>query len=341
MKELDARSRLYVVIPALNESATIGAVIDRVPRTISGINEVRVLVVDDGSRDATSELARQHGAEVLRHHSNRGVGAAFRSGLEYALAHGADFLVNMDGDGQFNPEDIPVLLSPILADEADFVTASRFADPSKFPTGIPPVKLFGNRFYARFISTIIGKRFTDVSCGFRAYSRETLLRLTLFGAFTYTQESFLDLAGKNVRMVERAVQVRGVREHGHSRLAKNLFHFGFKTLSIMLRSMRDLAPFRFFGMAGLVTTLLGVTVETFLFVYWLITRHTSPFQSLIVVGGVVLLLGFLLVIVALLADMLHRQRRILEETLYYQRRKYYDRFLNEATGSEHASNQLN
>jgi hypothetical protein len=217
------------------------------------------------------------------------------------------------------------------------VTASRFADPKMFPQGIPPMKLFGNRFYARFISSVIGKRFTDVSCGFRAYNREALLRLTLFGAFTYTQETFLDLAGKNIRMIERAVRVRGVREHGKSRLASNLFHFGFKTLSIMLRSMRDLAPFRFFGMGGLVLTMLGALIEACLFVYWLITRHTAPFQSLIVVGGVILLLGFLLVIVALLADMLHRQRRILEEGLYYQRRRFYQGSQPEATETDHES----
>lgn len=323
MKVSVADMNLFVVIPALNEARTIGEVIDRIPRHFSGIQSVQVVIVDDGSRDETSAIAKAHGAVVVRHQANRGVGAAFRTGVEYALAHSVDVLVNMDGDGQFDPGDIAALVAPIVQNEADFVTASRFADPRFFPEGIPAMKLFGNKFYARFISSVIGRKFTDVSCGFRAYNREALLRMTLFGAFTYTQETFLDLAGKNIRMEERAVKVRGVREHGKSRVASNLFHFGFKTLSIMLRSMRDLAPFRFFGMGGLVLTLLGVLIESGMFVYWLVTKQTSPYQNLILVGAVVLLLGFLLVIVALLADMLYRQRRILEESLYYNRKKAY------------------
>jgi glycosyltransferase involved in cell wall biosynthesis len=315
--------RLIVVIPALNEAATIGDVIRRIPRTIDGISDVRVVVVDDGSTDDTARISEAAGASVVRHHNNRGVGVAFKSGVEYALAHQADILVNMDGDGQFNPEDIPKLVGPIVNDAADFVTASRFATPEVFPQGIPPLKLFGNRTYAKMISNIIGKRFTDVSCGFRAYQRETLLKMTLFGAFTYTQETFLDLAGKRLRLVEIPIKVRGVREHGKSRLASNLFRFGFKTLSIMLRSMRDLAPFRFFGLPGFLLASAGLLIEAILFIYWLFTRHTSPFQSLIFVGGFLLVVGAILGLVALIADMLHRQRIILEENLYYNRKRYY------------------
>lgn len=326
--------RLIVVIPALNEAATIGDVIQRIPRSIPGVTDVRVVVIDDGSTDDTARISEAHGAGVIRHHSNRGVGVAFKSGVEYALTQQADILVNMDGDGQFNPEDIPKLVEPIIKNNADFVTASRFATPEVFPQGIPPIKLFGNRFYAKMISNIIGNRHTDVSCGFRAYKRETLLRMTLFGAFTYTQETFLDLAGKRLRMVEVPIKVRGVRAYGKSRLASNLFRFGFKTLSIMLRSMRDLAPFRFFGLPGFFLAVIGAVLEAVLFIYWLFTHHTSPFQSLIFVGGFLLVVGAILGLVALIADMLHRQRIIMEESLYYNRKRFYARLGPESADSD-------
>ncbi len=196
---------LCIIIPALNEEASIGDVIQRIQEVPfpAKVTAKTVIVVDDGSRDATGEISRGLGAMVVRHEQNRGVGRAFQSGLKAALAAGADLVVNIDADGQFNPADIPALLAPLLAGEADFVTASRFKDPALEPE-MPPVKRWGNRQMSRLVSGIIRHRFHDVSCGFRAYSRETALRLNLWGAFTYTQESFLDLAAKGMRMVASA-----------------------------------------------------------------------------------------------------------------------------------------
>ena len=191
--------KLVVMIPCLNEEKTIGGVIDQVPRQINSISELEILVIDDGSDDDTAEISKEHGATVVSHNRNMGVGKAFRTGISRALKMGADVVVNIDGDGQFNSKDIPKLIKPITTKKADFVTASRFKDDNLVPK-MPAIKKWGNRRIARLISLLTGKRFYDVSCGFRAYSKETALRMNLFGKFTYTQETFLDLAFKNLRI---------------------------------------------------------------------------------------------------------------------------------------------
>jgi len=317
--------RLVVIIPALNEEATIADCVGRVPRTIDGVEAVEVVVIDDGSADRTASLAREAGADVVSHIGRRGVGAAFATGLDAALTRGADVIVNMDGDGQFSPEDIPALIAPILEERAEFVTCTRFRLPDYRPE-MPLMKRWGNRWMCLLINKIIwNARFTDVSCGFRAYTRDTAMKLNLFGSFTYTQESFIDLAGKNVAMVEVPLKVRGQREYGTSRVARSLRHYAVQTSSIIVRAMRDTRPLTFFGVIGLILTLLGVGQGVFVFVHWLRTGLTRPYQSLLLGAGVSLLLGFLMVVLALIADMLGRHRKTQDRLLYLARREHYDR----------------
>lgn len=211
-------ARLLVIIPALDEAATIQGVIAGIPRDVPGIADTAVLVVDDGSSDETAALARAAGADVISHSRTLGVGVAIQRGLSEAVRRGVDIAVNVDGDGQFNPADIRLLVQPILEGQAEFVSASRFKDPDLTPR-MPVLKRWGNRWMSRLISFITGQRFWDVSCGFRAYSSEALLRLALRGRFTYTQESFLVLSFKGVPILEVPVAVRGSREHGRSRVA--------------------------------------------------------------------------------------------------------------------------
>ena len=313
--------KLVVILPALNEEKTVADVIRRIPRQIPGIGQVHVVVVDDGSTDATATLARQAGAHVVSHPSRRGVGAAFATGIETALRMGADYIVNMDADGQFNPADIPALLQPLLDGRADFATCTRFARKDLEPE-MPWVKKWGNRLMCRIINWIIwGGHFTDVSCGFRAYSRETALRLNLFGTFTYTQETFIDLAAKGIRMVEVPLKVRGVREHGKSRVASNLWRYGTNALLIILRSMRDIRPLKFFGLISLILMVLGVVSGGFVFCWWLGTGGTSPFKSVLIGSATFLIVGFLVGILALLADMLGRMRKNQEQLLVLLKRR--------------------
>ncbi len=316
---------LVVVLPALNEERTIREVVRAIPRSINGIQRVSVAVVDDGSTDRTADYAQQAGAHVVRHRRNMGVGAAFATGIETALRMGADVMVNMDSDGQFHPRYITSLLEPIVEGRSGFVTCTRFGDTALEPR-MPWIKRRGNAWMAALINGIIRPEqpFTDVSCGFRAYTRETLLRMNLFGRFTYTQETFLDLAAKNIDMVEVPIPVRGVRKYGQSRVARSLWRYALQTSAIILRTVRDYRPLAFFGSIGGTTIGFGILQLAFVGQHWLRTGATSPWRSIIVTGGVTVVTGFLLVILALLADMQGRNRRILERILYHARKREYD-----------------
>ena len=316
------KQKLVVMLPALNESKTISTVLGRVPRSVVGFDEVQVIVVDDGSTDDTAKRARHAGATVVSHAENMGVGAAFHTGLRTALQAGATMIVNIDSDGQFNPLDIPTLITPIMEDQADFVTATRFAVPELVPD-MPATKLWGNKMMTRIINFLTKKKFTDVSCGFRAYSREAALRLTLFGHFTYTQETFIDLAFKNIRMREVPLKIRGEREYGRSRVASNLWRYGIKAATIIFRAARDYKPHYFFGVPGLALFSTGVATGIFLVQHYVRTGQTSPFRSLIQLSSVLIIVGFLLVFLSLLADMLHRNRVVADEAVYHARKASY------------------
>jgi glycosyltransferase involved in cell wall biosynthesis len=259
---------------------------------------------------------------VVSHPENRGVGAAFATGLKTALGLGADLIVNIDADGQFDPADIPKLLAPILAGEAEFVTASRFADPALMPR-MPLAKKYGNFMVRWIINWLTNRQFTDVSCGFRAYTRETALKLNLFGSFTYTQETFLNLVQKGIRIKEVPLKVRGEREFGKSRVAGSVLRYGLKSGSIILLAMRDIKPLSFFGWLGFAVILLGAAALGFVFAHWLKTAMTTPYQSVILIGVMLLIVGFLLIVMALIAEMLGRIRKMQEEILFHLRDRHY------------------
>ncbi len=315
---------LVVLIPAFNEEQTIGQVIRLIPRKIKGVMEVKVLVIDDGSSDKTVEQARKAKADkIVSHSSNKGLGEAFRTGIREALKLKADIIVNIDADLQFNPKDIPKLIQPIQKKEADMVTASRFKDKSLIPE-MPWVKKFGNNFFTKIVNLLTAENFTDTQCGFRAYSREAALRLNLFGKFTYTQEVFLELLNKKMRIKEIPLKIRGERK-GKSKIVKSWYGYGLKSLLIIIRSVRDHHPLKFFGSIGLIVFLIGLMIALWLFSYWIRTGHTTPFTSLIPVSTLIIIIGFLLIVLALIADMFGRQKNVSEKILYYLRKKEFEK----------------
>ena len=162
-----------------------------------------------------------------------------------------------------------------------------------------------------------------MSCGFRAFNREAAYRLTLFGRYTYTQETFIDLFAKGIRMAEVPLKVRGVREHGHSRVASSIFKYATNSLPIILRAMRDIQPLKFFGGIAGLFFLPGFVTGMFVTIWYITKGKTAPYTSLIPISGILVTLACLLGVLALLADMLGRHRRISEELLYLARRKVY------------------
>lgn len=313
-----AAHRLVVVIPALNEEKTVGQVVAGVPREISGVAHVVILVIDDGSTDETATRAREQGAEVIHHHTPRGVGSAFQTGLAYAIERGADIVLNIDGDGQFDPADIPKLIEPIVAGHADFATASRFKDPALVPV-MPGLKKWGNRMMSRLISGLTGQKFYDVSCGMRCYNRRAALSLNLLGQFTYTQEVFLNLTYKKLRIVEVPIRVRGQREFGNSRVASNLIRYASRTSRIIFRCYRDYYPMRFFGTIAFSLLALATGFGGFLLWHYIATDSLSPHKWAGFVSGALAIFAVLMFFAGMIGDMLNRHRIYLEELLYRQR----------------------
>ena len=311
---------LLIIIPCLNEEKTIAGVIAKIPKTIPQISNIGIVVIDDGSTDQTAMMAEKAGAMVVSHHHNRGVGVAFNTGLEKAIELGADIVVNMDGDGQFDPEDIPRLIAPIVAGEADFATASRFFDKTLEPE-MPPIKKWGNKRIARLISILTQKRFYDVSCGFRAYSQETVLRMNLIGKFTYTQETFLDLAFKGTRIVEVPLRVRGEREFGESRVANSIVKYAINSAKIIFRTFRDYKPLKFFGSIAFILFFVSFLLGTFFIGFYIKNGHFSPHLWAGFSAGFLLLFSIVFMITGLLADMFDRIRQTQEKLLYLEKKK--------------------
>ena len=311
--------KLVVQLPALNEAKTISEVIAAIPREIPGIDEIVILVVDDGSTDDTAALAAKAGARVVRHSQTRGVGAAFRTGIDASTELDADIVVTIDADGQFDSEDIPKLVAPILKGEADFVTASRFVDPA-FAPEMTRAKRWGNDFIARWLSSIVKERFYDVSCGFRAYSRNAFLRLILLGEFTYTHETFLNLAFSRIKIVEVPVKVRGIREHGKSRVAHNVFHYGWRAASIILKTYRDHRPLHFFGYMAAVLMVFSFAFFVFLMSVKIRTGIFTPHKWSGFVSGAFAASAMAAFLVGVLAEMLDRIRAAQDELVFRVRR---------------------
>ena len=311
-------TKLVVIIPALNEERTIGDVIRRLPRDMAGVDQLEVVVVDDGSRDQTGRIASELGAIVVRHPRPSGVGSAFQSGLRTAIELGAEIVVNIDGDGQFAPEDIPKLIAPILDGRADFATASRFLDPALVPQ-MPAVKRWGNRQMSRLISTLTGSKFYDVSCGMRAYNRRAALSLSLVGSFTYTQEVFLNLTTKKMNILEIPIVVRGEREFGKSRVASSIWRYATNTAKIIFRCYRDYYSMSFFGAIATALVGAGTALLGFLMIHYLRVGSFSPHKWAGFSGATLLGLGVLSLLMGMLGDMLNRHRVYLEEILYHVR----------------------
>lgn len=317
---MTAPLRLLVAVPCLNEASTIASVVADVPREIAGIAEVDVLVIDDGSTDETAAEARRAGARVLSHPRNLGVGKAFHSAVNYAIENRYDLMVNIDGDRQFNAQDIPKVVDPVLSGRADMVTASRFIDASMVPE-MPRVKLVGNHLMSRLISGLVRQKFHDVSCGFRCYSREALLQMNLHGAFTYTQETFLDFAVKRMTIVEVPIAVQYFADR-KSRVVSSISKYAVHTAKIIFRGYRDYFPLRFFWGIGSLFLLPAVVLAVIFFGHYIRTGFFTGYLFAGFLSGFFMMLATVFFVVGVVADMLDRIRSNQERILYRLKKRH-------------------
>lgn len=306
--------RLLVAIPCLNEATTIAQVVQNVPRLMPGVHQVDVLVVDDGSSDETGSDAATAGALVLRHPRNLGVGQAFQTAVNYAVEHGYDLMVNIDGDCQFNPQDIPKLVQPVIAGQADMVTASRFMNSEMTPN-MSKVKLMGNHMMSYLISRLVRQNFHDVSCGFRCYSREALLQLNLHGSFTYTQETFLDFAVKRLTIMEVPISVLYFPDR-MSRVAGSISTYAVSTAKIIFRGYRDYFPLRFFWGIALGFSIPAVLLGMLFFGHYLIVGVFTGYLFAGFLSAFFTIMATVFIVLGIVADMLDRIRSNQERILY-------------------------
>lgn len=228
---------LAVVVPAKDEEATIGELLDRVSAVSVPGYRLRSFVIDDGSTDATARIARECGATVVSHPTNRGLGAAVRTGLVSAVESGAAVVAYLDADLEYYPEDIPAVVEPVISSRADYVLGSRFLGPRSGTAGMKLYKSLGNRAFTRLLSLLCRRRITDGQTGMRAFSRAAADRAEIVHDYNYAQVLTIDLLKKGFRMEEVPIRYR-IREHGKSFIGFGL-RYPAKVLPAIWRELRS------------------------------------------------------------------------------------------------------
>ncbi len=320
--------KLIVVSFCKNEAQTIAEVIQRIPKKIKGISKINIVIFDDGSTDETARVAHQAGAQVISDGANRGLAFRFREAVELALQQQADIMANIDGDLQFNPEDIPTMIEPVINGRADFAAADRFTDPKtgqpRKPANMPLGKYIGNQLGAKVTSRLAKESFKDVTCGFRAYNREALFALNTNSRHTYTQESFQVLSLKKLRIETVPVEVKYFPGR-KSRVVTSIGSYIVISGLNILRAYRDFAPLRFFFGLGLVPFILGLICVAVPVIHWFLVGGFSPYKFLGISGLYLISLGFFLWGLGVVADMQVRVMNTQEKTLEQVRRMRYDK----------------
>lgn len=314
--------KLVVFSICKDEADTIGLLLDRVPKKINGISKIETLVVSDGSNDKTVQVAKKHKAnKVIDGRIQKRLAYRFEQAIETSLKMGADIAVNIDGDLQFQPEDIPKMVQPILDEGFDFVAADRFTDPKsglrRKPDNMPTPKYWANRMGAWIVGSLSGQKFRDVTCGFRAYNKKALLAININSNYTYTQESFQVLAVKKMNITSIPVQVTYYKDR-QSRVVRSFWQFLFGSALNILRAFRDYAPMKFFGVLGTILFIPGIFMGGFVCWHWVTYDSISPYKAIGFIGIYLISAAFIVWILGLVADMfdrmLNNQEKILENT---------------------------
>jgi glycosyltransferase involved in cell wall biosynthesis len=308
-------TKLIIQIPCFNEADSLPETLIALPRRLPGVDVIEVLVIDDGSHDGTADVARRFGVHhIVRHRRNRGLAAAFQSGVDAALAAGADIIVNTDADGQYVGEDIAALVAPIVAHEADLVIGDRgVGDNAHF--GLFKRQL--QRLGSAAVRSLSGTEVTDAVSGFRAISRAAAQRITITTEFSYTTDMLIQAGRKRFKIV--SVPVRTNPTLRPSRLFKSIPQFIARQLMTMARAYATYNPLRTFAAIGGTIALIGMAPIVRFLWFWANGDGDGHVQSL-VLGGSLLVLGVLTGLMGVLAELIGANRKLLEATLSHVRR---------------------
>lgn len=299
--------KLIIQIPCLNEADTLAVTLADLPRRVPGFDQVEWLIIDDGSTDATGELARQLGADhVVRHPVNRGLAAGFMTGLDASLRLGADVIVNTDADNQYCADDIPNLTAPILEGIADMVIGARPIDATEHFSW---VKKKLQRLGSWAVRTASKTTVEDAPSGFRAISRDAAMRLNVFNAYTYTLETIIQAGLSNLRVV--SVPVRTNADLRPSRLVRSIWDYVRRSLVTILRVVVIYKPLKVFFLAGTAVSGLGVLAGLRFLYFYLVGEGAGHIQS-VVFASFCMTLGMFMVMMGLVSELIATNRKLLE-----------------------------
>lgn len=302
--------KLFVQIPCYNEEATLPLVLESIPKKIPKIDSIEVMIIDDGSSDRTIEIAKKYGVNhFVTHRRNMGLARSFRDGVDYALAHGADIVVNTDGDNQYPQSRIADLVQPIIAGEAEIVIGDR--QTAKI-THFSPFKKLMQRFGSWVVNQAAGTHLPDAASGFRAYSRYSLYRLNVVTEFSYCMETIIQAGHKRLKIASVTIETNPKTRE--SRLFKNIWQHMFKSGSAIIKSYIMFRSHVIFTVLGIIFLVIGGIPFIRFAAFALGGDGDGHLQSL--VFGTAMLVGSLLSFaLVIIADIIQTNRVLLEDQL--------------------------
>ncbi len=307
--------KLIIQIPCYNEAETLAVTLKELPRKFPGFNKIEWLVIDDGSTDNTSVVARENGADhVISHTHNQGLARAFMTGIDTCLKLGADVIVNTDADNQYNANDIPKLVAPILEHRAEIVIGAR---PIESIEHFSPAKKILQRFGSWVVRVASGTNIEDAPSGFRAFTREAATKIMIFNNYTYTLETIIQAGQKNIPIT--SVPIRVNKDLRPSRLVKSIPSYIKRSIFTIIRIFTIYRPFYFFGSIGLCLFFFGLLLGLRFLYFYFMGEGTGHIQS-VILAGVLLGMGFQTILIAFIADMLAANRKLLEDIRYKLRK---------------------
>lgn len=312
--------KLIIQIPCYNDADTLEIALNDLPKQIDGIDEIEYLIIDDGCKDNTVEVALNWGVHhVVSFAQNKGLAKGFMAGLDACLRNGADIIVNTDADNQYCADDIPKLIKPIINHEADIVIGERPIDDTEHFSWVKKkLQHFGSWVVRKASNTNI----PDAPSGFRAFSREAAMRINVINDYTYTLETIVQ-AGRN-RIPITSVPVRTNPELRESRLFHSIWSYVKKSVLTIFRALMMYKPLYCFTLVAIVPSLIGVLVWIRFLIYYFTGRGSGHTQSLIL-ACTLLIIGFVTFVIGLLADVISANRKILEDVQYHLKKSEYDK----------------